>query len=178
MNIVSPFSYTIEMLIQAGRKGLAVTSIPVAAKVTTRPSRLFKSVSHFVARSGATMLRIYTMYRPLTTFSVIGLLLLVVGVVPVARFLYFWLEGNGAGHIQSLVLGGAFLTIGFVTLLFAIIADLIGFNRQLLELTLEKVRRLETGAGTAAHAGTQVEPPPGKERLEGQATRGATVAKP
>jgi len=143
MNIVSPFSYTIEMLIQAGSKSLAVTSIPVKTNPPTRPSRLFKSVPDFIARSATTMVRTYAMYRPLTTFFRIGAVLLIIGAIPIARFMMLWVRGNSAGHIQSLVLGGAFVTIGFVTLLFGLLADLVSFNRRLLEMTLERVRRLE-----------------------------------
>lgn len=165
MNIISPFSYTIEMLIQAGSKDLAVTSIPVATNSPTRPSRLFRSIGHFVTQSSVTMVRMYTMYRPLTTFSYIGMALLLIGTIPIARFLVFWLQGDGAGHIQSLVLGGAFLTIGFVTLLIGLVADLVSFNRQLIELTLEKVRRLEYGANSDSGS-----PPNGADPLNGTAT--------
>jgi glycosyltransferase involved in cell wall biosynthesis len=154
MNIVSPFSYTIEMLIQAGSKNLAVTSIPVATNAPTRPSRLFRNIGHFLTQSGLTMVRMYTMYRPLTTFWYIGVALVLLGTIPIARFLVFWLQGNGSGHVQSLVLGGAFLTIGFVTLLIGLLADLVNFNRQLIEVTLEKVRRLEY----RAHADAGAEP--------------------
>ena len=143
MNIVSPFSYTIEMLIQAGNKNLAVTSVPVRTNAPTRPSRLFKNVPDFIARSVGTMLRTYAMYRPLTTFFRIGAVLLIIGMIPIGRFLIFWLDGKGSGHVQSLVLGGAFVTIGFVTLLFGLLADVVSFNRRLIELTLERVRRLE-----------------------------------
>ena len=69
------------------------------------------------------------------------------GMAPVVRFLYFYVSGDGAGHIQSLVLGGALLVIGFMTFMIGLVADLIGFNRQLLEMTLEKVRRIELEMG-------------------------------
>jgi len=143
MNIVSPFSYTVETIIAAGRKRLAIASVPIATNGKTRSSRLFKSIPQFIANSVATMLRIYTMYCPLRVFCLIAVFLGLVGVIPIARFLYFVLMGNSGGHIQSLVLGGAFLTMGFVAFLFGMIADLISFNRQLIETTLEKVRRLE-----------------------------------
>jgi glycosyltransferase involved in cell wall biosynthesis len=143
MNIVSPFSYTIEMLIQAGSKNIAVTSVPVRTNAPTRPSRLFRSVPDFIARSAGTMVRTYAMYRPLTTFFRIGAVLLIIGAIPIARFMFFWLDGRSSGHVQSLVLGGAFVTIGFVTLLFGLLADVVSFNRRLIELTLERVRRLE-----------------------------------
>ena len=89
------------------------------------------------------MIRIYTMYRPLRVFFYIGLVLSIIGTVPILRFLYFYFSGEGQGHIQSLVLGGTLLVIGFITFMIGLLADLINFNRQLIESTLEKVRRLE-----------------------------------
>ncbi len=146
INIVSPFSYTIEMLIQAGRKRMAVAAVPVDTNAPTRDSRLFKSIPNFVQRSLTTMVRMYSMYRPLKTFMMIGGALFLVGLAPIARFLYFYLQDGGAGHVQSLVLGGVLLMIGLTTFLIGLVADLIGFNRQLIEMALEKVRRLELAA--------------------------------
>ena len=143
LNIISPFSYTIEMLIQAGRKNLAVASVPISTNAPTRPSRLFRSVPHFLVRSGATMVRMYAMYKPLATFVSLGTVLFAAGAIPILRFLYFWVRGDSAGHIQSLVLGGVLVILGCVTFLVGLVADLINFNRQLIEITLEKVRRLE-----------------------------------
>jgi glycosyltransferase involved in cell wall biosynthesis len=149
-NIVSSFSYTIEMLIQAGRKGLAVAAVPVGVNRVDRRSRLFRSVPQFIQRSVTTMIRVYAMYQPLRVFFGIGLLLSAAGLVPVVRFLYFYFRDEGGGHVQSLILGGVLLTIGFVTFLVGLLADLIAFNRQLVEMTLEKVRRLELEATPGA----------------------------
>jgi len=143
INIVSGFSYTIEMLIQAGRHRMAVASVPVRTNIVTRESRLFKSIPNFIKRSLATMLRIYAMYQPLKVFAIVGLVLAAIGIIPILRFLWFWAIGDGGGHIQSLVLGGVLVVIAVITFLFGLVADLIGFNRQLLETTLEKVRALE-----------------------------------
>jgi glycosyltransferase involved in cell wall biosynthesis len=143
LNILSGFSYTIEMLIQAGRRRMAIVSVPVKTNPVDRPSRLFKSIPRFISLSVATMLRAFSMYKPLRVFFLIGLVLSLAGAVPVLRFLYFWMLGDSAGHIQSLILGGVLLVIGFVTFLIGLVADLISFNRQLLELVLEKLRRLE-----------------------------------
>ncbi len=143
LNIVSSFSYTIEMLIQAGRKQMAIASVPVATNAKTRRSRLFKSIPNFISQSLVTMVRMYAMYRPLRVFFYIGMALSVAGAVPILRFIYLYLMGDGAGHIQSLVLGGVLVVLGFMALLIGLVADLIGFNRQLVEITLEKVRRLE-----------------------------------
>jgi len=147
LNIVSPFSYTIEMLIQAGRKQLAVASVPIRTNAPTRPSRLFKGVMQFIVRSLATMVRMYAMYKPLATFVSIGAALFIAGAIPILRFLYFWSLGESIGHVQSLVLGGVLVILGCVTLLIGLVADLINFNRQLIELTLAKVRRLEIEQG-------------------------------
>ncbi len=145
INIVSPFSYTIEMLIQAGKKGLAVTSVPIRTNPKTHESRLFKSIPKFIEQSLTTMVRMYAMFQPLRVFFYIGMTLSVIGMLPILRFLYFYFIGEGGGHIQSLTLGGALLVIGFITFLIGLVADLINFNRQLLELTLERVRRIELG---------------------------------
>lgn len=143
INIVSRFSYTIEMLIQAGRKNIAVASVPIGTNPKTRESRLFTSIPRFLERSITTLLRVYTMYRPLKVFLVIGLVMSLIGLAPVVRFLFYYSMGNGDGHIQSLVIGGALLIMGLMTFLVGLVADLISHNRQLVEITLEKVRRLE-----------------------------------
>jgi len=146
INIVSNFSYTIEMLIQAGEKRLAVTSVRTGARPTARGSRLFRNVPQFVFQSAVTALRVYAMYRPLRAFSRLGGVLLIVGTLPVLRFVWLYLHGEGQGHVQSLVVGGALMVIGCITLLAGLLADLIGFNRKLLEQALESARRRELAA--------------------------------
>ena len=143
LNIVSGFSYTTEMVIQAGKRGIAMTSVPVSTNPQTRESRLFKSMPGFIGRSAATMVRTYAMYKPLRVFFFAGLFLSLLGAWPLLRFLWFFAQGTGAGHIQSLVIGGALLTIGSVCFMIAIIADLIAVNRQLLERALLRISRLE-----------------------------------
>jgi glycosyltransferase involved in cell wall biosynthesis len=157
LNIVSPFSYTIETVIQAGKRGIAVTSVPVRTNPKTRESRLFKGMTSFITRQVTTIVRMYAMYQPLKVFFIIGTALTVVGALPILRFVYFYLIGQGDGHIQSLVLGGVLVLMGFIAYLAGLVADLISFNRQLLEMTLERVRRLElqgAEAGEADAAGT------------------------
>ncbi|GAA6184346.1 MULTISPECIES: glycosyltransferase family 2 protein [Alteromonadaceae] len=143
LNIVSPFSYTIEALIQAGKKHMAVTSVPVDTNEKTRESRLFTSIPKFIERQLTTIVRMYTMYQPLKVFFFIALTLSILGFIPIVRFLYFYFTGDGSGHIQSLILGGTLSILGIITFLIALLADLINFNRQLIEQSLEKIRRLE-----------------------------------
>ncbi|TKB03511.1 glycosyltransferase family 2 protein [Alteromonas portus] len=143
LNIISPFSYTIEALIQSGKKHMAVTHVPVETNAKTRESRLFTSIPKFIERQVTTILRMYTMYQPLRVFVLLGALITLIGLIPIVRFLIFYMMGDGDGHIQSLILGGVLTLLGIITFLIAIIADLINFNRQLIEQTLEKVRRME-----------------------------------
>jgi glycosyltransferase involved in cell wall biosynthesis len=157
INITSDFSYTTEMLIQAGRKRLAVVSVPVRTNGAVRPSRLFRSIPQFLTNTGITIVRVYTMYNPLRVFVAIGTLALLVGIAPIGRFLWFYFDGRGEGHVQSLIIGGALLVLGFLTILLGALADLIGRNRLLLEQTLERVRILEdlqiaTSRSTKDHA--------------------------
>ncbi len=147
INIVSDFSYTIEMLIQASAKRLAVKSVPIGTNAKTRESRLFKSIPQFLRMSGTTLVRMYTMYKPLRVFLVMGLIMLAVGVLPIVRFLYFYAIGDGQGHIQSLVLGGTLVVLGVVTLLIGLLADLINFNRKLMEMTLMRIGDVEAELG-------------------------------
>jgi glycosyltransferase involved in cell wall biosynthesis len=142
-NIVSPFSYTIETIIQAGTKHLAVTSVPVETNPNTRESRLFSSIPKFIQRQLSAMVRMYAMYQPMRFFFYIGSVFGLIGAIPVVRFLYMYMIGEGDGHIQSLVLGGTFLLMGFLAILVGMLSDLISHNRQLLESTLAKSRRLE-----------------------------------
>ena len=143
LNIVSPFSYTIEALIQAGKKHMAVTSVPVETNEKTRESRLFSSIPKFIERQLTTIVRMYAMYQPLKVFFYIGLTLSILGAIPIIRFLFYYFTGDGDGHLQSLVLGGVLTILGFISFLIALLADLMNFNRQLIEQTLEKVRRIE-----------------------------------
>ena len=142
-NITSSFSYTTEMLIQAGRKRMAVVSVPVRTNGAVRPSRLFKSIPQFITNTGATMIRAYAMYNPLKVFVLAGAVLFLLGVMPIIRFLWFFINGEGQGHLQSIVIGGSLMTLGVVAVMFGAVADLVGRNRQLLEQTLERLHDLE-----------------------------------
>jgi glycosyltransferase involved in cell wall biosynthesis len=143
LNVVSSFSYTIETLIQAGRNKLAIASVPVRTNGKTRPSRLFKNIPQFLKKSGGTMLRSYALHRPMSVFFGLGALLMLGGMVPVARFLTFVVMGQSSGHLQSLILGAVLMMLGGSACILGLLADLIAANRILLETLLEKVRRIE-----------------------------------
>ena len=143
INIVSSFSYTIETVIQAGKKHLAIANVPIGTNPKTRESRLVKSIPGFIVRSLATMIRMYTMYQPLKVFFCIGCLFLIGGLIPSIRFLFYYFIGQGGGHIQSLILAAILYIFGFQILMMGIVTDVISFNRKLLEETLLRVRHIE-----------------------------------
>ena len=143
INITTEFSYTTDMLIQAGRKRMAIVTVPVRTHAAVRPSRLFKSIPRFVLQTGITMARAFTAYKPLRAFVGTGTLIALIGLVPILRFLWFWLEGDGAGHIQSLVIGGALLVLGTLVAILGMVADLVAANRKLIEENLARTRALE-----------------------------------
>lgn len=143
LTITTEFSYTTDMLIQAGRKRLAIASVPIRTNQTGRPSRLFRSIPQFILNTGITIARAYTTYNPLRAFVGAGAVIAFIGMLPILRFLFLWLVGDAGGHLQSLVIGGSLLVLGTLTGLMGVLADLIGANRKLLEATLEKVRHLE-----------------------------------
>jgi glycosyltransferase involved in cell wall biosynthesis len=142
INIVSDFTYTLESIIQAGKKRLAVAHLPVATRAT-RPSRLFGSTWEYVKRSGATILRIYAMYEPFKVFILLGSALLLAGTGLGLRYAWFWWRGDIRGHVQSAILSVLLLILGFQTLQWGVMADLIASNRKLLEDLLYRARRLE-----------------------------------
>ena len=151
LNIVSDFSYTIEMLVQASAKRLAVKSVPIRTNEKTRDSRLFKSIPQFLHMSVSTLLRMYTMYKPLKVFLIVGAISIMIGLAPIARFVYFYMIGDGSGHIQSLVLGSTLLTLGAIAVLIGVVADLINFNRKLMEKMLFRMEKLEQRLGMNEH---------------------------
>jgi len=142
INIVSEFTYTLESIIQAGKKRLAVTSRPVTAR-ETRPSRLFSSTGDYVKRQAAAILRIYAMYEPFKVFLILGGTLLLGGFGLGLRYAYFWWLGDISGHFQSAMLSVLLLILGFQTLQLGIVGDLIASNRKLLEDLLYRVRKME-----------------------------------
>ena len=143
--VLNQYSYTLETLIQAGARRMAVEYVPVRTNPQTRPSRLMKGIPDYLANSSATIVRAYTMYRPLRVFTALSALLILGGLFLSLRFLYFYLINQGAGHVQSLILAAILLIVGFQVFLIGLVADLIGFNRKILEEALYRLRRLELG---------------------------------
>ncbi len=142
--VLSNYSYTLETLIQAGARQMAVEYVPVRTNPQTRPSRLMRSLPQYLTQSGLTILRTYALYRPLRVFFGLGGLMIAGGVFLGARFVYlFVVRGGATGNVQSLILAAILLIVGFQVCLIGLTADLIGFNRKILEEILYRIRRLE-----------------------------------
>jgi glycosyltransferase involved in cell wall biosynthesis len=145
MTIVSEFSYTLESIIGAGKKRMAIAHVEVGTNARTRPSRLFSSMFAYIKQSSATIVRIYTMHEPLKVFSYIGGLVFLTGFAISVRFLYFWLLGDTYGdrHLQSLILSAVLMIVGFQIVIIGLVADAIAGTRKLLEDLLYRVRKIE-----------------------------------
>lgn len=142
--VLGEYSYTLETLIQAGARQMAVLYVPVRTNPQTRPSRLMRSLPHYLTQSALTILRTYSLYFPLRVFLGLGGLMIVGGVFLSLRFLYFFITRGGAtGNVQSLILAAILLIVGFQTCLVGLVADLIGFNRRIMEEALFRIRRIE-----------------------------------
>jgi glycosyltransferase involved in cell wall biosynthesis len=141
--VLSDYSYTLESLIHAGIRKAAVIFVPIGINPQTRPSRLMKSIPHYIRKSGITIMRAYAMYRPLRVFTALGALFILLGLIPAVRFVYLYATGNRVGHVQSLILAAVLTIVGVQVLLIGLLADLIANNRKLLEETLYRVRKLE-----------------------------------
>lgn len=133
LNVFSGYTYTLETIIQAGKKGIAITWVPVKTNEELRPSRLLRSIPSYVFRSLVTIIRIFIVYRPFRFFATLGSLLFLIGFALFVRFLVFYFLGNGIGHVQSVIVASVLMGMGFQTILIAIVADLVSINRRLLE---------------------------------------------
>ena len=167
-NVVSNFSYTVETLIQAGNSDMTVLSVPVDTNPQLRESRLAKSMSSFIRKQVLTMIRSYAMYRALHFFTLVSLILIGVGLLPIIRFLILFMIGEGQGNIQSLILGGVLIVLGVITFAVALLADAVAVSRKLQEQTLEAVRRMELAT---------MEPPTGAPKPRARKTPAKRTAK-
>ena len=143
MNVFNSYTYTLETIIQAGRNGIAIASVPVGVNGDLRPSRLVRSIGSYVMRSIVTVVRIFVLYKPLRFFLGLAALAALPALIVIARFLYHFSIGEGTGNIQSLVLAAGLLAISGVLAVGGILADLIATNRRLLEDIRERLLRAE-----------------------------------
>lgn len=144
LNVFNAYTYTLETIIQAGLSNLRVMSVPIRTNADLRPSRLVKSIPSYVRRSLLTILRVLMIYRPLKVYLAAGSMVVFVGLLAGVRYLYFFLSGEGAGHVQSVIFATLCILLGALVCMMGIIADLIATNRKLLERIQWRILRLES----------------------------------
>jgi glycosyltransferase involved in cell wall biosynthesis len=145
LNVFSEYTYTLETLIQAGQKNMAITFMPIRTNETFRPSRLIRNIPDYIMRSILTIIRIFMTYRPFRFFAIPGVISFCLGLLISLRFLYFYLSGHGGGHIQSIILAALLMGTGFFLCVIGLMADLISVNRKLLEKLDWRVQKIEEG---------------------------------
>ena len=143
LNVFSDYTYTLETIIQAGQKGLAIASVPVRVNADLRPSRLVKSLPQYLHRSALTIGRIFVTYRPLRFFLTVSALLFAPGLLIGIRFLVLYARGHGQGHVQSLILASILMIVSALFCMLGLLADLISVNRRLLEDLRTRLTELE-----------------------------------
>ncbi len=156
LNVFNAYTYTLETIIQAGQSNLRTVSVPIRTNGDLRPSRLVKSISSYVKRSLFTIFRVFFIYRPLALFVSLGSIFLIIGFAAGIRFLGFYFQGNGEGHVQSVVLASLLITLGVLLYMIGLIADLISVNRKLLERLNVRTARIEHAIGYGNHGESQM----------------------
>jgi glycosyltransferase involved in cell wall biosynthesis len=147
LQVVSKFTYTLETIIQAGKMTVAIDHVPVRTNPKLRESRLFPSMWTYIRRNGISIFRIYALYEPLKVFMTGALIVGLASLAVWGRFLYFWIEGDGAGHVQSLILGAVLFNAAMVLAALGVLGDLISGQRITLQRIFERVRRVELELG-------------------------------
>jgi glycosyltransferase involved in cell wall biosynthesis len=143
LNVFNDYTYTLETIIQAGQKRMAIASVPVRVNDELRPSRLVRSIASYIKNSVITIVRIFAVYKPFSFFMTFGLFLFSAGFVIGLRYLYYYFREGGEGHVQSLILASILLGIGFQTILVAFLADLLAVNRRLMEDVQYRLKKLQ-----------------------------------
>ena len=154
MHVFNRYTYTVETIIQAGQKGMAIATVPVSVNPQTRPSRLANSMLGYVARQVNVLVRVFMTYRPFRFFAVPGFVGLLLGGALLLRFLYFYFTTGGQGHVQSVVVGAMLTGLGVFLIVVGLLADLISVNRQLLEELEWRVRRMSEPSRASDHPAT------------------------
>ena len=147
MMVVSKFTYTLETIIQAGKLLVAIDHVPIRTNPKTRESRLFPSMGAYVRRNAVSIFRIYAQYEPLRVFWSLALLIGLASVAVWIRFIVAYADGNGKGHVQSLILGAVLFIAAVVLWALGVIGDLLAAQRVMTQRTFERVRRIELALG-------------------------------
>jgi glycosyltransferase involved in cell wall biosynthesis len=163
VQVVSRFTYTLESVIQAGKMLVAIDHVPIRTNPKTRESRLFGSTWSYIRRNGVSIFRIYSMYEPLRVFTIAAVALGLAAAVVWGRFLYYFIVGDGSGHVQSLILGAVLFNAAMLLAALGVLGDLLSGQRIMLQRIFERVRRVELELGVPPSHYEPGSPPPGPE---------------
>jgi hypothetical protein len=141
--VVSKYTYTLETIIQAGKLLVATDHVPIGTNPKTRESRLFPSMSSYVRRNAVAIARIYAQYEPLKVFMTTAALLFLGALIPWIRFAVAYVDGDGAGHVQSLIFGAVLFNAAVVMAALGVLGDLLYGQRMMVQRIFERVRRIE-----------------------------------
>ena len=145
MHVFTEYTYTLETIIQAGQKGMAIVDLPIKTNPPMRPSRLIKSIPIYIRRSTLTIFRIFMTYQPFRFFVIPGVISFLAGFLLGIRFLYFYFTIGGGGHIQSLIFTAILVGLGGFLVVTGLLADLISVNRKLLERIDWQLQKMKYG---------------------------------
>ena len=143
LNIFDNYTYTMETLLQANAKGLQTVSVPIRVNKQLRKSKLVKNIFDYIFKSMKTTIRMFIVYRPFRFFATLASIIGMLGLTLVFRFIYFYAQGHGNGHIQSLIFAAVFLISAVQLVIIAIIGDLLSINRKLSEDIQTRLKKLE-----------------------------------
>lgn len=143
LNVFNDYTYTLETIIQAGRKNMAITSVPISVNEDLRPSKLFTSMRAYIKRSIGTILRIGIIYEPSKFFSWIGITSFILGTAVGIRWIVLFIMDPSRTHVPSLILASILIILGVLVIVMSVLADLISVNRKILEENQSRLRKLE-----------------------------------
>jgi glycosyltransferase involved in cell wall biosynthesis len=141
ISVASDYSYTVDTVIQCAMKKIPIATINVLTNPPLRPSRLFKSIPQFLLKQGATIIRVFTYYKPLFVFLLLSTIFFLCSFILAGRYIYFMSIGKGTGHVQSVIASGVLFITGFLMLMLGLIADMLGNIRRLLEEILYRIKK-------------------------------------
>jgi glycosyltransferase involved in cell wall biosynthesis len=167
LQVVSKFTYTLETIIQAGKMTVAIDHVPVRTNPKLRESRLFPSMWTYIRRNGVSIFRIYALYEPLRVFMTGALIVGFAALAVWGRFFYFWVSGDGSGHVQSLILGALLFNAAMLLAALGVLGDLISGQRITLQRIFERVRRVELELGVPPSHYEPGTPETGREATTG-----------
>jgi len=147
LQVVSRFTYTLETIIQAGKMTVAIDHVPVRTNPKLRESRLFPSMWTYIRRNGVSIFRVYSMYEPLRVFMTAAAIIGLAAAAVWGRFFYFFVQGDGSGNVQSLILGAVLFNAAMVLAAMGVLGDLLSSQRITLQRIFERVRRVELELG-------------------------------